>query len=78
MTSDGCASSSLAHGTNINNLKFNKIMNNQRIFVVIEFNQYDAIAQGAFNTEDEAYSAMEAWKGNSNSNWIIKSCTLHN
>ena len=53
-------------------------MNNQRIFVVIEFNQYDAIPQGAFNTEEEAYSAMEAWKGTSNSNWVIKSYTLNN
>ena len=53
-------------------------MNNLRIFIVIEFNQYDAIAQGAFNTEDEAYAAMKAWKGHSNSNWIVKSCTLYN
>lgn len=53
-------------------------MNNQRIFVVIEFNQYDAIAQGAFNTENEAYSAMEVWKDNSNSNWRISCCTLNN
>ena len=54
-------------------------MKNQRIFIVIEFNQYDAIAQGAFNTKDEAYLAMETWKGNNNdSNWIVKSCTLYN
>ena len=58
--------------------KFNKIMNYQRIFVVIEFNQYDAIAQGAFNSEDEAYSAMKAWKNNNNSNWRISCCTLNN
>ena len=51
---------------------------NQRIFIVIEFNQYDAIAQGAFNTEEEAYSAMEAWKGNSKANWTVKSCILNN
>ena len=51
---------------------------NQRIYIVIEFNQYDAIAQGAFNTEYEAYSAMEAWRSNSKANWIVKSCTLYN
>lgn len=50
----------------------------KRIFVVIEFNQYDATAQGAFNTKDEAYSAMKAWRDISNSNWVVKSCTLHN
>lgn len=53
-------------------------MNNQRIFIVIEFNQYNAIAQEAFNTEDEAYSAMEAWRGNSKANCVVKSCTLNN
>lgn len=77
MASDSRAGSSPVCGTNINNLKFNKIMN-KRIFVVIEFNQYDIIAQGAFNTEEEAYSAMEAWRGNSKTNWTVKSCTLNN
>lgn len=53
-------------------------MSNKRIFVVIEFNQYDAIAQGAFNTENEAYAAMEAWKYHNDSNWTVTSCTLYN
>ncbi len=78
MTNNGCVGSSPTHGTNTNNFKFNKIMNNKRIFIVIEFNQYNAIAQGAFNTEKEAYTAMEAWKYHSNANWAVTSCTLYN
>lgn len=49
-----------------------------RIYVVIEYNRYDAQPQGAFNTESEAYEAMHMWRGdNSTSNWVVKSCTLH-
>jgi len=53
-------------------------MNNQRIYIVVEFNQDDAIAQGAFNTEKKAYAAMKAWKYHSDSNWTVTSCTLYN
>lgn len=52
------------------------------IYVVIEFNANNAIAQGAFNTEAEAYEAMHAWMGpygqSSSANWTVKPCTLNN
>lgn len=50
----------------------------KRIYVVIEFNGYDAIPQGAFEKENDAYQAMEAWMGdNPSANWVVRSCTLH-
>jgi len=50
----------------------------KRIYVVIEYNAYDAQPQGAFENEEEAYRAMEAWMGhNPTANWLVKSCTLH-
>lgn len=51
----------------------------KRIYVVIEFNAFDAIPQGAFETEDAAYEAMAAWMGdNPSASWVVKSCTLNN
>ena len=50
----------------------------KRIYVVIEFNSFDAIAQGAFETEDAAYQAMEQWQEGKTSNWVVMPCTLHN
>ena len=50
----------------------------KRIYVVIEFNHFDAIAQGAFETEDAAYAAMEEWQKGKMSNWTVASCTLNN
>lgn len=49
----------------------------KRIYVVIEFNGSDAIAQGAFESEEDAYQAMESWCGNSSTNWAVRGCTLH-
>jgi len=49
-----------------------------RIYIVIEYNQWDAQPQGAFLTEREAYEAMNMWMGqNPSANWVVKSCTLH-
>ena len=53
----------------------------ERIWVVIEFNSSNAIAQGAFHTEAEAYEAMHTWMGpyrqSSSANWTVKCCTLN-
>ena len=50
----------------------------KRIYIVIEFNGFDAIPQGAFETEDAAYKAMEEWSKGKSSNWTVGGCTLHN
>ena len=50
----------------------------KRIYVVIEFNAFDAITQGAFETEDAAYQAMTEWRKGKTSNWTVSSCTLNN
>ena len=49
----------------------------KRVYVVIEFNAFDAIAQGAFENENDAYNAMENWRGNSSANWTVTACGLH-
>lgn len=49
----------------------------KRIYVVIEFNGLDAMAQGAFETEDSAYEAMENWSKGKSSSWVVTPCTLH-
>ena len=52
----------------------------KRIYVVIEFNECDAIPQGAFESEEAAYEAMNEWmdRSGSSANWTVQSCTLHN
>lgn len=52
----------------------------KRIYVVIEFNGCDAIPQGAFESEEVAYEAMNEWmsRSDSSANWTVQSCTLHN
>lgn len=49
----------------------------KRVYVVIEFNAFDAISQGAFENENDAYNAMENWIGNSSANWTVTACDLH-
>ena len=50
----------------------------KRIYIVIEFNGSDAIAQGAFTNEQSAYEAMESWRQWSpTANWAVRSCTLN-
>ena len=49
----------------------------ERIYVVIEFNGLDAIARGAFTNEQEAWNALDEWKGSSTANWTVRSCTLN-
>ena len=49
----------------------------KRIYVVIEFNGLDAMAQGAFETEESAYEAMENWSKGKSSSFVVTPCTLH-
>ena len=49
----------------------------KRIYVVIEFNGIDAMAQGAFETEYSAYEAMENWSKGKSSSWVVTPWTLH-
>ena len=59
---------------------FEQINNMKRIYIVIEFNEYDAIPQGAFESEEAAYEAMNEWmnRSGSSANWTVQGCTLHN
>ena len=50
----------------------------KRIYVVIEYNSYDVIAQGAFTDENAAIEAMEEWmKSSPSTRWEVYSCNLH-
>jgi len=51
----------------------------KRIYIVIECGHFDAIPQGAFETETAAWDALNEWKSRSggNSTWIVRSTTLH-